>query len=412
MQHRRWLSLAAGLFTLSLVAAACNGETATTPPGTDTTAPPVEKIEVTIYGQGAWTGPANYLILPSMQGAQLRFDELNADPTFPATITFNQADTQGSPDNAPPVVEEIVSDPNTVGVMGPGFSGESEASGDSFQGAGIPFVTASATNPVLAQKGWTYWYRGVANDHDQGGPAARYIDEILQAENVYVTHDKSTYGQGLAEIVRDNLADAGVNILGFEGIESGAEDFSALISAIQNADPAPDAVYFGGYDFDFGKIVKQARDAGLDVPMMSGDGSVSSTLIDLAGAGLTNVFLTCPCNLSGDFIDKYNAEYGGDASSVPVYVGEGYDVATLLGNGIKSAIEGGATTPVDIRLGIKAYLDTLTIDNPFAGVAKNYAFDPATHDIDAEDRLALVYFYEASDGVITTLGIAPDVLGG
>jgi branched-chain amino acid transport system substrate-binding protein len=352
------------------------------------------------------------LILPSMQGAQLRFDELNADPSYPATITFNQADTQGSPDNAPPVVQEVVGDTDTVAVVGPGFSGESEASGDSYEGAGIPFVTPSATNPVLAQKGWTYWYRGVANDNDQGVPAARYIDEILKAKNVYVTHDKSTYGQGLAEIVRDTLDSAGVNVLGFEGIESGAEDFSALISTLQNSDPAPDVVYFGGYDFDFGKIVKQARDAGLDVPMMSGDGSVSSTLIDLAGAGLTNVYLTCPCNLSGDFVQKYNDAYGGDASSVPVYVGEGYDVATLLGDGIKSAIEDGATTPEEIRSGIKAYLDTLTIDNPFQGVAKAYAFDPTTHDIDATDRLALVYFYKGDNGEITSLGAAPDVLGG
>jgi len=410
MKHRNWLTATVLVSVLAIVGAACSSDNSSTPSSTGTGA--VEKIAVTIYGQGAWTGPANYLILPSMQGAQLRFDELNADPSYPATITFNQADTQGSPDNAPPVVQEVVGDPNTVGVMGPGFSGESEASGDSYEGAGIPFVTASATNPVLAQKGWTYWYRGVANDNDQGGPAARYIAEILKAKNVYVTHDKSTYGQGLAGIVRDNLEAAGVNVLGFEGIESGAEDFSALISTLQNSDPAPDVVYFGGYDFDFGKIVKQARDAGLDVPMMSGDGSVSSTLIDLAGSGLTNVYLTCPCNLAGDFIQKYNDAYGGDASGVPVYVGEGYDVATLLGNGIKAAIDGGATTPEDIRLGIKAYLDTLTIDNPFQGVAKAYAFDPATHDIDAADRLALVYFYKGDNGAIESLGSAPEVLGG
>jgi branched-chain amino acid transport system substrate-binding protein len=409
MKHRNWLTACALVSVLAIVGAACSSDSST-PTATGTGA--VEKIPVTIYGQGAWTGPANYLILPSMQGAQLRFDELNADASYPATITFNQADTQGSPDNAPPVVQEVVGDPNTVAVVGPGFSGESEASGDSYEGAGIPFVTPSATNPVLAQKGWTYWYRGVANDNDQGVPAARYIAEVLKAKNVYVTHDKSTYGQGLAEIVRDTLDSAGVNVLGFEGIESGAEDFSALISTLQNSDPAPDVVYFGGYDFDFGKIVKQARDAGLDVPMMSGDGSVSSTLIDLAGSGLTNVYLTCPCNLAGDFIQKYNDAYGGDASGVPVYVGEGYDVATLLGNGIQAAIDGGATTPEEIRAGIKAYLDTLTIDSPFQGVAKAYAFDPTTHDIDATDRLALVYFYKGDNGEITSLGAAPEVLGG
>ena len=124
MKHRNWLTATALVGVLALVGAACSEDSSAPTGGGSTGTGAVEKIAVTIYGQGAWTGPANYLILPSMQGAQLRFDELNADPSYPATITFNQADTQGSPDNAPPVVQEVVGDPNTVGVMGPGFSGE------------------------------------------------------------------------------------------------------------------------------------------------------------------------------------------------------------------------------------------------------------------------------------------------
>jgi branched-chain amino acid transport system substrate-binding protein len=417
MRKRRFFAMLAMVAALSLVAAACGddegdagatGETGTT---TGTTGgEPVEKVDVTVYGQGAWTGPYNYLVVPGFQGAQLRFDELNADPSYPATITFEQADTQGSGDNAPPVVEEVVSNANTVAVLGPAFSGESEASGDTYEQAGIPFVSQSATNPGLSQKGWTYWYRGVANDNDQGQPAAQYLAEVMGATNVFVLHDKSTYGQGLAEVVRDTLDGAGVTVAGFEGVETGAEDFSAVISDVQAANP--DAVFFGGYDADFGKIVKQARDAGLTAPMMSGDGSVSSTTVDLAGDALTDVVLTCPCNLSGDFIAQYNESVGSDAATVPVYVGEGYDVASLIGEGIKSAIEGGATDAEGIRAGIKAYLDSLTLDAPFVGVAKSYAFDPATHELAAEDRSSLIFFYEASPGSITVLGSAPEVLGG
>jgi branched-chain amino acid transport system substrate-binding protein len=395
-----------GIAVLSVVAAACSSDTSTPAAGSEA---PVDKIDVTIYGQGAWTGPANYLVVPSFQGAQMAFDELNADPSYPATITFEQGDTQGSPDNAPPVVEEAVGNPNTVAIHGPGFSGESEASGDTYEQAGIPFLSASATNPGLSQKGWTYWYRGIANDDDQGTPAAQYLSQVLGVDSVFVTHDKSTYGQGLAEVVQGVLESEGVEVVGFEGVESGAEDFSALISDIEAANP--DAVYFGGYDFDSGKIIKQMRDAGVDIPFMSGDGSVSSTLIELAGDGLTDVYLTCPCNLGGDFVEQYNAEYGGDASSVPVYVGEGYDVANMLGEGIKQAIEGGATTPEEIRAGIKTYLDSLTSDAPYVGVAKSYAFDPATHELAAADRLDLIYFYTTEPGAINVEGVATEVLG-
>ena len=413
MRKRRFFALVALFGALSLVAAACGnddegdgGETG----GTGPTGGTVEKIDVTVYGQGAWTGPFNYLVVPSFQAAQLAFDELNADPSYPANITFEQADTQGSGDNAPPVVQEVVSNTNTVAVVGPAFSGESEASGDTYEESGIPFVSASATNPGLSQKGWTYWYRGVANDDDQGEPTARYLTDILGVSNVFVLHDKGTYGQGLAEVVRDTLTANGAQVAGFEGIETGAEDYSAVISDVQAADP--DAVYFGGYDADFGKIVKQGRDAGLTVPMMSGDGSVSGTTVELAGDALTDVYLSCPCNLSGDFIAKYNEAVGSEAFGVPVYAGEGYDVANLIGEGIKQAIEGGATDPLAIRTGIKAYLDSLTLDNPYVGVAKTYAFDPSTHELAAEDRQSLIFFYTAEPGSITVQGPATDVLGG
>ena len=348
--------------------------------------------------------------MPGFQAAQLRFDELNEDPSYPATITFEQADTQGSGDNAPPVVQEVVSNPNTVAVIGPAFSGESEASGDTYEQAAIPFVSQSATNPGLNAHGWTYWYRAIGNDDDQGQPSAQYLSDVLGVGSVFVLHDKSTYGQGLAEVVRDTLEGSETEVAGFEGVESGAEDFSAVISDVQAADP--EAVYFGGYDADFGKILRQARDAGLDVPFMSGDGSVSSTTVDLAGDALTDVYLTCPCNLTGDFIAQYNESVGSEASSVPVYVGEGYDVASLIAEGIRAAIEGGATDPVAIREGIKTYLDGLTLEAPFVGVSKSYAFDPATHELAADDRTSLIFFYEATPGSITVQGSATEVLGG
>jgi branched-chain amino acid transport system substrate-binding protein len=412
MKNRKVISIVALLGALSLVAAACGDDDeggAATGGATGETGA-VEKIDVTVYGQGAWTGPFNYLIIPEFQGAQLAFDELNADPSYPANITFEQGDTQGDPANAPPVVEEAVSNPNTVAIHGPGFSGESEASGDSYEEAGIPFITGSATNPGLSQKGWTYWYRGVANDNDQGEPAAAYLTDVLGVDNIFVLHDKSTYGQGLAEVVRDTLESNGATVAGFEGIESGAEDFSAVISDVQAADPG--GVYFGGYDADFGKIVKQGRDAGITAPMMSGDGSVSSTTVDLAGDALTDVYLSCPCNISGDFVAKYNETVGSEAAGVPVYAAEGYDVANLIGEGIRQAIEGGSTDPIDIREGIKTYLDSLTEEAPYVGVAKSYAFDPSTHELAADDRDALIFFYTTEPGSITVQGSAAEVLGG
>ena len=393
--------LIAMVAVFSLLGAACGGDD-DDPGGGNGGA--VEKTDVSVWFQGALSGPFNYLVIPSFQGAQLRVDELNADESYPYNITLERGDTQGSPDNAPTVVEEVVSDPDTVAVIGPQFSGESAASGDTYNESAIPFVTGAATNVALGEEGWDYWYRAIGNDGGQGGFMGQYIASELQPASLFVGHDKSEYGQPLAETVRDTAEDGGVEIVGYEGIESGQEDYSALISAVESS--GAEAFFFGGYDADFGKIAKQARDAGLDIQLASADGSLSSTFTELAG-NVSDVVLIAPTNISGDFIQKYNDEVGGEASGVPVYAAEGYDVASLIGAGLESCGEG--CSAEDAREAIKSFLDGLA-DEPFQGVAKEYAFAD-NHELLALEEAPenLFYFYEVQNGEISPLGSAAEV---
>lgn len=401
---KKWFRYTAVLGAVALLGAACAEETGGGGGGDGDGA--VDKIPVTVYAQGAITGDFNYLVIHAVNAAKMRAAELSEDPDFPATITVEDADTQGDPEQAPPVVQTAVGDPNTVAILGPHFSGESEASGDTYNEAAIPFVTPAATNPGLADQNWDYWYRTIANDADQGTPLGQWMAD--QYSSIFVVHDVSTYGQGLAEVVQDVAEQEGAEVAGFEGIEA-TEDYSALISDIQASDA--EAIFYGGYDAQTGLIVAQARDAGLDVPIYSGDGSVSSTLLDLAGDSATDIFLSCPCNLegSGEFLAAFEEEYG--ETGVPIYAAEGYDAMSVVGEGIRAAIEGGAEDPTAIREGIKEYLDGVTEDAPFEGVAKTFGFDPDTHELAGENRSDLIYFYEVSPGEITLLGSATEVLG-
>lgn len=412
MNRGVWLRALAPVAVFGMLVAACTNddETTTSPGGT------MERIDVTVYGQGAWTGGANSLVLPTFQSAQIRFDELNAEEGYPATISFEQADTQGSSDQAPPVAQEAAEDPETVAILGPGFSGESRAVGDTYNENQIPFITPSATAVDLAEFDWDYWYRAVGNDDAQGRLAADYVANVVQPESLYILHDNTDYGKPLAETVEATAADAGIEIAGKSGIaepaiETGSTvNFASIISDIEASGAG--TVFFGGYFTDSGPFENQAAAAGLDVQVVSGDGSVSSQLIDLAGkAAAEGTLLIAPTNINADFVDKYNTEMGGDALSVPVYAADGYDVATMIGEGIRQAIDGGATEPLDIRAGIKTYLDTLVAGNEFVGVAKSYAFDPETHELStAADEL--YYFYEVKNGTVENLGNAVAVLGG
>jgi branched-chain amino acid transport system substrate-binding protein len=399
----------APLAVLTVVAAACGNDNDNGGGGGGSGSAPVEKIDVTVYAQGAWTGPYNYLVLPSIQGAKLKVQELNDDPSFPATITVAEADTQGSGDQAPPVVQNVISDPNTVAVLGPAFSGESLASGDSYEQAAIPFVTQSATNAELSKQGWTYWYRTVAGDILQGGDDGKFIASVIGSKALFLVNDKEAYGQGLTDQVKVTAEPAGAKIVGEEGVAAGTDDWSAVISQVESS--GADTVFFGGYDADFAKFVKQGKDAGLDVNWMSGDGSVSSTFIESAGDAANDVYLSIASELGAPFIDKYNQTYGSKASAVPVYAAEGYDAMGLIGEGIRQAIDGGASTPEDIRAGIKTYLDSLTTDAPYDGIAKDIAFTPE-HELTAANEDTLMFFYQVKNGEVTDLGDAATVLGG
>jgi len=404
----RVLRVFAILAVLMVVGAACkddNNEPQNSGGGTTS----ADKIKVSVYFQGAWTGPYNYLVLPSIQGAQLKFKQLNAEADFPAEVSLKEADTQGSGDNAPPVANTVVSDPDTVAVVGPAFSGESRAVGDTYNEAKIPFVTQSATAVDLNANGWDYWYRTVGNDDLQGGNDGLFLASQAGAKELYIADDTSDYGKPLADTVATSAEGEGVTIAGRQSVAP-TDDYSALISDIQAS--KADTVFYGGYDADFAKLVKQARDAGVKATFMSGDGSCSSTFLSSAADAAEGTYLSIPSNLGGDFVSDYNDEYGSQASSVPVYAAEGYDAAGLVGEGIKQAIDGGATTPEDIRAGIKTYLDSLTVDSPYVGVAKSIAFDDK-HELAADNPESLLFFYQVKDGKMDPLGSAADLnLGG
>jgi len=390
------------LAVVALVGAACKKDEGPKTSGNTG----AEKVKVTVYYQGAWTGPYNYLVIPSIQGAQLRFKELNAEADFPATVTLKEADTQGGGDSVPTVANQVVTDPDTVGVAGPAFSGETRDAGDTYNQAGIPFVTASATAVDLNANGWDYWYRTVGNDDLQGGNDGHFIAKIIKSKDLYVADDATDYGKPLADTVASTATGDGVKIAGRQSVAP-TDDYSSLISDIKSS--KADTVFYGGYDADFGKLVSQAKDAGLDLNFMSGDGSVSSTFLTTAGAAAEGVYLSIPANLGGDFVKKYNAEYGSKASSVPVYAAEGYDVGGLLGEGIKEAIDGGATDTESIRAGIQKYLGSLTVDAPYNGVAKPIAFD-AKHELAADNPDTLLYFYQVKNGEMAPLGNAAELL--
>ena len=145
--------------------------------------------------------------IPLRNAAQLAFEEYNA--TNPTTkIEMVEYDSQGVPEQATALAQQAINTDKIVGLVGPAFSGESRQVGPILEEGKIPSVTASATNPDLAENGWKYWHRVVANDNIQGGGVADYITRALGAKKVFVIHDNQEYSKGVADVVAKTLTGA------------------------------------------------------------------------------------------------------------------------------------------------------------------------------------------------------------
>ncbi|MEW6218073.1 MAG: branched-chain amino acid ABC transporter substrate-binding protein [Thermodesulfobacteriota bacterium] len=155
---------------------------------------------------------------------------------------------------------------------------------------GVLQITPASTNPAVTERGIATLFRVCGRDDQQGGSAARYIAERSEASRVAVIHDKTTYGQGLADETRKALAARGKTEVLYEGISIGDKDFSALVSKMKAQ--GVDFIYFGGLHAEAALLLRQARDQGLAAPFMSGDGIVDKAFADIAGPAADGVLMT------------------------------------------------------------------------------------------------------------------------
>ncbi|MFT3872107.1 MAG: branched-chain amino acid ABC transporter substrate-binding protein [Nocardioides sp.] len=293
---------------------------------------------------GATTGDYGALGQNMVGGIKLALDEYNKDHSD-CEVGLKEFDSQGNPEKATPLATQIVGDDSIVGLIGPGFSGESLATGKTFFAAGLPSISPSATNVTITQQGWTTWHRVIGNDSAQGAAAARYITDTAGASKVFVVDDGSDYGKGLASFVTDGLGDA---VVGSDTVQTGQTDFSATVTKVTAANA--DALFYGGYYAEAGLLVKQLRQAGYKGLFMSGDGSEDPAFVKAAGAqAAEGAILTAPAGPApADFNEKYKAVNGSDSG---LYSTQSYDAANIFLDGLKD----GKTSHEDLNEFVNSY---------------------------------------------------------
>jgi branched-chain amino acid transport system substrate-binding protein len=223
-------------------------------------------------------------------GAQQAIDDINAaGGILGQKVTLSVGDDRADPKEGVSVANKFAGD-GVKFVVGHFNSGVTIPASETYQENGILEITPAATNPKVTERNMWNIFRTCGRDDQQGAVAGAYILKAFKGKRIAVVHDKTTYGQGLADVTRATINKGGLKEVLYEGVNAGEKDYSALVSKLKAA--RPDLVYWGGLFDTGGLIVRQMRDQGVNAPLMGGDGITDDEFAAIAGPGAEGTLMT------------------------------------------------------------------------------------------------------------------------
>lgn len=249
--------------------------------------------DVTIAVNGPFSGQLASFGEQFKRGAAMVEKDLNAKGGINGQkVVVSYGDDQCDPKQAVNVANKAVNDKVTA-VIGHFCSGSSIPASDVYKEEGIIQISPASTNPKFTDRGLKNVFRVCGRDDQQGTVAGEFIAKNFKGKKVAILHDKTAYGQGLAEETQKGLAKAGGKEVLFEAITPGEKDYSAVVSKLKANNV--DLVYLGGYHPEAGLIVKQLREQGSKAVLMSGDAQNDKEFWKIAGnAGEGTLFTFSP----------------------------------------------------------------------------------------------------------------------
>ncbi|MBI5410309.1 MAG: branched-chain amino acid ABC transporter substrate-binding protein [Nitrospirae bacterium] len=285
---------------------------------------------------GPMTGDQAKMGMDFKNGVTLAVEEWNnKGGVLGKKLELVVGDDQRDPKQAVSIANKFVTQ-GAKGIIGHFNSSCSIPASDVYNRAGIPMITPASTNPQLTEKGYHGVFRVCGRDDQQGKVAADFITSKLTLKKIAVIHDKTTYGQGLADEFKKFLGDK-AEVVYYGGIVQGDKDFKTVLTSIK--EKKPELIFFGGIYPEGGLLVKQSREIGLNVPFMSGDGVIDPKFIEIAGAdaaeGTYLTFSPDPKNIPSakTFIEQYNKKFG-ELGPYSIYA---YDAANIMLKAIEAA---------------------------------------------------------------------------
>lgn len=313
--------------------------------------------EIKVGEYASLTGKEATFGISSHEGTLLAAEELNAaGGVLGKQIKLITEDTQSKPGEPATVVNKLIARDSVVAVLGEVASSRSLEAAPICQQNKIPMISPSSTNPKVTETG-DYIFRVCFIDPFQGTVMANFATKTLNAKKVAIFTDaKSDYSKGLAKFFKDKFVANGGTITSELDYNGGDKDFKAQLTTIRSG--GPDAVFVPGYYTDVALICIQAKQLGINVPLLGGDGWESEKLTEIGKEAVEgNYFSThyhpdVGTEMSKHFLEAYKKRFKGKTPDA--LAANGYDSMMLLADAIKRA---GGTDSTKLREAIATTKD-------------------------------------------------------
>lgn len=350
------------------LAAALRAEVAAAQDATPAAAPSGEPIK---FGQPYnLTGGYASIDGPASQGSALAAEEINAaGGILGRPIELIVYDGKSDVPTISAVAKKLVEEDNVHVMVGLTDTSYMKAAGPVAQEAQIPFLDVAGTAPVITSIG-DYIFMLPFGDNVQAAVASDFAKGKGWKSAAMLVDEAMDYTKYLAKYFDEafTTGDNAGTVVSRLAYNMGDTDFSAQLTEFKNLDPQPDFLFISANPGEIGTIVKQARDLGLEQPILGGDGYDTPLLAELAGP-VNEVYFTTHQGIYGDdpaaaaFNEAYTAKFG--AAPESVFAALGYDGVKLMADAIQRA---GSTDGTAIR-------DALQATDGFVGVTGTITYE-------------------------------------
>jgi branched-chain amino acid transport system substrate-binding protein len=341
-----------------------------------------DKVRIGVFM--STTGTTANFGISSVNGIKMAADEINAAGGINGKkVELLIQDDRSDASEAATIVTKFVTQDQVHAVIGEVASSRSIAAAPIAQNAKIPMLTPSSTNPEVTKKG-DFIFRSCFIDPYQGAAIAQFAAKTLGAKTAAIMVDrKNDYSTGLEKVINETFTKFGGKIVATQSYQEGDQDFNAQLTSLKGSNP--EVIFVPGYYNDVGLIAKQARDKGITVPLIGGDGWDSEQLYKIGGTALNGSFFTnhySPYDTDPrvvKFVNDYKSRYN---STPDALAATAYDAANIMFDAIKRSK---SLSGQDIR-------DALAATNAFPGVTGTVTFNQQ------RDAVKPIVMIEIKDG--------------